>query len=151
MRCSGIVICSTIVTYNEDSECWNVVSDVAWRAKNGEHENRQGGRYLCWKKERKVMNNRINTDTLVTDLKSVVRDSEELLQAVAGATGEKAESLRRRLAETMETARQTCSKLEAKTRESLETTDKVIREHPYQSMGVALAVGVVIGALVARK
>jgi ElaB/YqjD/DUF883 family membrane-anchored ribosome-binding protein len=27
----------------------------------------------------------------------------------------------------------------------------VIRDHPYQSIGVALAVGVVIGALVARK
>jgi ElaB/YqjD/DUF883 family membrane-anchored ribosome-binding protein len=102
-------------------------------------------------KERKVMNNRINTDTVVADLKTVVRDSEQLLEAVTGVTGEKAEALRQRLSETMERARQTCGKLEAKTKESLEATDKIIREHPYQSLGVALAVGVVIGALVARK
>src|SRR5436190_20758309 len=97
------------------------------------------------------MNNRINTDALVTDLKSVVRDSEQLLEAVAGATGEKAEALRQRLNETLQGARETCARLEDKTKESLEKADRVVREHPYQSVGVALAVGVVIGALVGRR
>ena len=30
-------------------------------------------------------------------------------------------------------------------------TDKVIREHPYQSIGVAFGIGVLIGVLVTRK
>lgn len=96
------------------------------------------------------MNNRINTDALVTDLQAVVRDSEELLEAVAGATGEKAEQLRDRLTETLEKARQTCLKLEGKTKETVKAADEVIREHPYQSIGVALAAGVIVGVLLGK-
>lgn len=97
------------------------------------------------------MNNRLNTDALVTDLKSVMRDSEQLLAAVAGATGEKADALRERLDEGLQKAREACGKLEEKTKENLARADRVVRENPYQTAGVALAVGVVIGALIARK
>ena len=97
------------------------------------------------------MSSRFNTDTLVSDLKSVVRDSEELLEAVTGAAGEKTEELQQRLVETIEKARETCRKLEGKTKDALVATDTVIRDHPYQSLGIALAVGVVLGAVMARK
>ena len=97
------------------------------------------------------MSNRINTDALVTDLKSVVRDSEQLLEAAAGVTGEKAEAIRERLNETLQAARETCRDLEEKTREGVRAADEVIRDHPYQTIGMALAAGVVIGALIARK
>jgi ElaB/YqjD/DUF883 family membrane-anchored ribosome-binding protein len=97
------------------------------------------------------MNNRIETEALVTDLKSVVRDSEQLLQAVAGVTGEKAEALRERLRDSVQAAKDACGKLEAKTKESLQMADRTVRAHPYESIGVALAAGLVIGALIARK
>ena len=97
------------------------------------------------------MTARFDTETLVTDLKAVVRDSEELLAAVSDATGEKAEELREKLSEKLEAARIACCKLEGKTKEHLETADKVIRDHPYQSIGVALTLGVVIGAVVAGR
>lgn len=97
------------------------------------------------------MNSRIKTDVLVADLKTVVRDSEQLLEAVAGATGEKAQELRERLQDTVEKAREACGKLEEKAKDGLAAADVAVREHPYQSMGVALAVGVVLGALIARK
>lgn len=97
------------------------------------------------------MNNRIDTTELVTDLKSVVRDSELLLQAVAGVAGEQAEALRERLLEKIHQAREACGQLERKTKEGLRTADQVVRDHPYQSIGVALAAGVVVGVLIARK
>jgi len=97
------------------------------------------------------MTARFNTEALVTDLKNVVRDSEELLAAVSDATGEKAEALREKLGEKLEAARVACRKLEDKTKEGIDSADRLIRDHPYQSIGVALAVGVVIGAVVARK
>lgn len=97
------------------------------------------------------MNSRINTDALVSDLKTVVRDSEQLLEAVAAAGGEKADEMREKLAATLEKARCNCRKLQDKSREGLAAADTVIRDHPYQSIGVALAVGVVVGALIARK
>ena len=95
--------------------------------------------------------NEVSTEKLVTDLKRVVRDSEVFLQDSAGAVGEKAQALRERLAQTLESAKVACRRLEEKAIESAKATDKVIREHPYQSIGVAFGVGLLIGVLVTRK
>jgi ElaB/YqjD/DUF883 family membrane-anchored ribosome-binding protein len=40
---------------------------------------------------------------------------------------------------------------EEKAVERAKVADKVIREHPYQTIGIAFALGVLIGALVRRK
>lgn len=93
----------------------------------------------------------INTDKLVADLRRVVSDSEELLRESAGAVGDKAQAVRERLTETLEAAKVTCRKLEDKAIEGAKATDKVIRDHPYQSLGVAFGVGLLIGVLVTRK
>ena len=93
----------------------------------------------------------LNTDRLVTDLKRVVQDSQELLHATAGAVGEKATEARGRLVQALESAKRTCSSLEEKAVESAKAADKVVREHPYQSIGVAFGIGLLIGVLVTRK
>ena len=93
----------------------------------------------------------VSTDKLVTDLKRVVRDSEELLQASAGAVGEKAHEMRERLSRTLESAKATCRRVEDKAIEGAKATDKVIREHPYESIGLAFGIGLLVGALVTRK
>jgi ElaB/YqjD/DUF883 family membrane-anchored ribosome-binding protein len=88
---------------------------------------------------------------VLADLKRVVEDSEELLVDSAGAIGKKAHALRERLARTVDVARSTCRRLEEKTKEGAQATDKLIREHPYPSLGIAFGVGVVIGLLLKRK
>jgi ElaB/YqjD/DUF883 family membrane-anchored ribosome-binding protein len=95
--------------------------------------------------------NELNTDKLVADLKRVVRDSEELLQATAGAVGDKAGDLRKRLTEALESAKRTCHHLEDRALEGARAADRTIREHPYQSIGVAFGVGLLIGVLVTRR
>src|SRR5438128_12321232 len=95
--------------------------------------------------------NEVSTDKLVTELKRVVRDSEELLKASAGVVGEKAHEVRERLTRTLEAAKATCRRLEEKAIEGAKATDKVIRAHPYESIGVALGIGLLIGVLVTRK
>lgn len=95
--------------------------------------------------------NEVSTEKLVTDLKRAVRDSEELLKDSAGAVGEKAREMRDRLAHTLESARAACHRLEERALEGAKATDKVIREHPYQSIGVAFGIGLLIGVLVTRK
>ena len=95
--------------------------------------------------------NELNTDKLVTDLKRVVRDSEELLQATAGAVGDKAHEVRERLSGALESAKRTCHRLEEKAIEGAKAADRVVREHPYQSIGVAFGIGLLIGVLVTRK
>jgi len=41
--------------------------------------------------------------------------------------------------------------LEDKAAEGTRAADHAIREHPYQSIGVALGIGLLIGVLVAKK
>jgi ElaB/YqjD/DUF883 family membrane-anchored ribosome-binding protein len=91
------------------------------------------------------------SEKLVTDLKRVVRDSEELLQDSAEVVGEKAHELRERLVRTLESAKIVCGRLEEKAKQSAKAIDKVIRDRPYQSIGIAFSIGALIGALVARK
>ncbi len=88
---------------------------------------------------------------LVTDLKAVVADAEELIKATAGQAGEKLAQVRARLATAMESAKATCQDLEQKGAVAAKAADKTIREHPYESIGVAFGLGLVLGVLVARR
>jgi ElaB/YqjD/DUF883 family membrane-anchored ribosome-binding protein len=94
------------------------------------------------------MNTSAEVEKLTGDLKNVVRDSEQFLAAMAG---EKAEAIREQLGELVESARVACAKLETKTKAGLQTADQTVREHPYQAIGIAAAVGVLVGVLLARK
>ncbi len=93
----------------------------------------------------------LNTEKLITSLKRVATESEELLKATAGAVGDKAHEVRERLSDALATAKRNCRELEEKAIAGAKATDKVIRQHPYQSMGVAFGVGLLIGVLVTRK
>jgi ElaB/YqjD/DUF883 family membrane-anchored ribosome-binding protein len=88
---------------------------------------------------------------LAGDLKLVMRDAEELLKATAGEAGEKVKEVRGRLAAALESAKGTCEKLQDKTVEAAKATDYVIREHPYESIGIAFGVGLLMGVLVGRR
>jgi len=88
---------------------------------------------------------------LAGDLKLVMRDAEDLLKATAGEAGEKVKEVRGRLASAIDSARATCEKLQDKTVQTAKATDHVIREHPYESIGIAFGVGLLIGALVSRR
>ena len=99
----------------------------------------------------------MNTDAelanekLTSDLKAVVRDAEGLMKATAGQAGEKVSEARSRLAAALESAKATCQQLEEKTIAAAKATDRTIREHPYESIGIAFGLGLLVGVLVARK
>jgi len=102
--------------------------------------------------ERTIMTkNEGSTEKLVTDLKRVVRDSEELLKDSAEVVGEKALDLRERLSQTLESAKATCRRIEERAIEGAKASDKVIRAHPYESIGIAFGIGLLVGVLVTRK
>ncbi len=90
-------------------------------------------------------------ERLVGDLKSVARDAEDLLKATAGQAGEKISEVRNRLSAALESAKATAQRLEEKTVAAARATDKTIREHPYESIGIAFGLGLLIGVLVTRK
>jgi ElaB/YqjD/DUF883 family membrane-anchored ribosome-binding protein len=88
---------------------------------------------------------------LVGDLKTVAQDAEELMKATANHAGEKVVELRKRLSSALDSAKVTAQRLEEKTIEAAKATDRTIREHPYESIGIAFGVGLLIGVLVARR
>ena len=93
----------------------------------------------------------INTDRLVSDLKTVTREAEELLKTVSGEEGNGSHDLRMRLSSAIDSAKETYRRLEEKAVAGAKATDKVIREHPYESLGVAFGLGLLVGVLVTRK
>jgi ElaB/YqjD/DUF883 family membrane-anchored ribosome-binding protein len=90
-------------------------------------------------------------ERLAADIKLLARDAEELLRATAGEAGEKIKEVRERLSKAVESARSTCENLQDQTAETAKAADQTIRDHPYESMGIALGVGVLIGLLVGRR
>ncbi|MSU63998.1 MAG: DUF883 domain-containing protein [Pedosphaera sp.] len=97
------------------------------------------------------MNAELNTDRLVMDMKNVVQDAEDLMKATAGEVTDKAKAARDRLAGALESARDTCTRLEERAVAGAKAADRVVREHPYQSIGIAFGVGILIGVLVGKR
>ena len=97
------------------------------------------------------MTTREANEMLVGDLKLVMSDAEELLKATVGETGKKVKEVRERLGEALESARANCEQLQDNAVEAAKMTDNVIRGHPYESLGIALGVGLLIGVLVGRR
>jgi ElaB/YqjD/DUF883 family membrane-anchored ribosome-binding protein len=90
-------------------------------------------------------------ERLVTDLKKSIGHAEEVLGAAGDQSGEKAAEIKNRLAALIESAKVTCQRLEEKTVAAAKATDRTIREHPYESIGVAFGLGLLVGVLVSRK
>lgn len=93
----------------------------------------------------------VSGEKIKEDLRTLVRDAEEMIKATAGDLSEKAQNARSRLSDAVQRAKATCHRLEEKTIAAAKATDKVIRDHPYESIGIALGVGMLIGILAARR
>ena len=92
-----------------------------------------------------------STEKLLQDLRAVVHDGEELLKAGAQDLSERGMAARERLATALEVAKDTRRKIEERAVAGAKATDRLIREHPYQSVGVAFGIGMLLGVLINRK
>lgn len=96
-----------------------------------------------------------STDKLMEDLRLVVTDAEELLRATAGQAGEKVAEARARAAESIDAAKTRIAQAgyaaAAQTREAAKVADDYVHDNPWAAVGVAAAVGVVVGILIAKK
>jgi ElaB/YqjD/DUF883 family membrane-anchored ribosome-binding protein len=81
----------------------------------------------------------------------MVHDGEELLKAGARDLGERGSAAREKLAAALEVARQTQRRLQEKAIRGAHAADRYVRENPYQVIGMALGVGLLLGLLAARK
>ena len=100
-------------------------------------------------------NSRIARERVMADMRALARDAESLLKATADDVSEKAKEARVRLMSAVEKAKTTYDEMQAQGLESARVAalraDETIRAHPYESLGVAFGVGVLLGALLRRK
>lgn len=98
---------------------------------------------------------KVTTDKLFSDLQTVIEDAEALLQATASQTGEKIEAVRLRAKASVTQARARLSEFQAKTadqaRQAAESADKYVHEKPWQAVGIAAGIGLLLGVLINRR
>ena len=92
-----------------------------------------------------------STEKLLHDIKAVIKDGEQLLKAGARELGERGQAARERLAAALEVAKDTQRQLQERVLASAKATNLLIREHPYESLGIAFGIGVLVGILANRR
>ena len=96
-----------------------------------------------------------STRTLIDDLRAVVADAEALIEASVHDAGERASQVRARAQGSVDKARERLNELEEDvTQRAKAATDdaaQYVREHPLQSVGIAAAIGVVVGLMLGRR
>lgn len=94
-------------------------------------------------------------ERVIKDFKAVVTDTEELLKATANQTGERIAAARARMEESLTATKKQLAELEQnvveKTKAAARATDQLVHENPWQSVGVAAAVGFLLGMLINRR
>jgi ElaB/YqjD/DUF883 family membrane-anchored ribosome-binding protein len=94
-------------------------------------------------------------EQLIHDFKVVVADAEALLKATAGQGGETMAAARAKVLESLSAAKAKMSDAEAallaRTKAAAKATDEYVHGHPWQAIGIAASIGVVIGLLIGRR
>lgn len=94
-------------------------------------------------------------EKLVTDIRAVIADAEEILKATAEQTGEKIANLRARVQDRLLGARIRLDVAEAalidKTRAAARAADDYVHESPWQAVGIGVGVGFLLGLLMGRR
>jgi len=100
------------------------------------------------------MDTDVTKEKLVSDFKVLAADAEELLKATASQAGERVSGARQRIAQSLEEAKKTLSEAENalidKTKEVAQATDTYVRQNPWNAVGIAAGIGLVLGLLVRR-
>ena len=96
-----------------------------------------------------------NKQRFVSDMKVVVSDAEEILRATAGVAGEKMTDLRERIGERLRDAKlriaDAVAALVDKTKAAARATDDYVNDNPWQAVGIAAGVGLLLGIIIGRR
>ncbi len=97
----------------------------------------------------------VTDEQLNAHFKNALADAEALVKATADLGGEGIAGIRARAEESLRTLRARANEAQAaitfKTRVAANATDDYVHEKPWEAIGVAAGVGLLIGVLVARR
>ncbi|OWT75342.1 MULTISPECIES: YqjD family protein [unclassified Achromobacter] len=94
-------------------------------------------------------------ETLIDNVKTSLNDAEDLLREAASTTGDKAAELRERALATLKRTRETLYDVQdavlERSRKAARATDDYVHDNPWQAIGIAGGVGLLIGMLISRR
>lgn len=94
-------------------------------------------------------------DRLVDEFATVLSEAEEMLKRAATETGDKARDLRSQIETKLLRAKLSLQELEGqavdKAKAAARVTDDYVHDKPWQAIGIAAAIGVVVGLLMNRR
>ena len=97
----------------------------------------------------------ISANQLIDDLTAIIRDAESLLRATAAQTGDKVEEIRARAQESVRAAKERLATIEDQALEHARAlagdADDYVRDNPWQAVGIAAGIGLVLGLLMSRR
>ena len=97
----------------------------------------------------------VTREKLVTDLKVLIGDAEELLKATANQAGEKVATVRQRIEQSLQDGKQSLAEAEDllldKGKEAAKAAEAYVRENPWNAVGISAGVGLVLGLLIRRS
>ena len=91
------------------------------------------------------------TQAISEDLNAITKDAKDLIDATAEVAGDKVANARKRLEAALERSKVAYGRVREKAIEGAKATDRVVHEHPYQAVGVAFGIGILVGLLVGRR
>jgi ElaB/YqjD/DUF883 family membrane-anchored ribosome-binding protein len=96
-----------------------------------------------------------NREKLIDDVKVLAKDVQELLKATASVVGEKASDARTRVQESLKVAQTKLGTVhenaKAKGAEAAAATDEYVRDNPWNAVGIAAGLGLLIGLVIAAS
>jgi ElaB/YqjD/DUF883 family membrane-anchored ribosome-binding protein len=96
-----------------------------------------------------------NGQQLVDDIQAVITTAEQMLAATAGAADDKVAQLRARIEDRLLDAKVRLRDAEAavvaKSKAMARATDDYVHESPWQAVGIAAGVGLLVGLLIGRR
>lgn len=94
-------------------------------------------------------------EKLVSDMKSTIADAEDMLQETADQSSDKFARLRARIQERLADAKVRLADAEEaliyKTRAAARATDDYVHQSPWTAIGIAAAVGMLVGLALGRR
>jgi ElaB/YqjD/DUF883 family membrane-anchored ribosome-binding protein len=82
---------------------------------------------------------------------SLAEDARALLTATAEVAGGKVAEARARLSLALENAKDMAGNVRDKAIAGAKATDKVVRQHPYKAIAIAVGTGALVGCALARR
>ena len=96
-----------------------------------------------------------NLKTVRTDLRSLLRDAQDLFREATSSTGMKADELRERGLELLDTALVKAQDLQSvaldTSKEVVDTADSYVKDNPWRAVAISAGVGVLLGMMIGRR